>query len=103
MQIRIYFLFLIQIIFLLGISLVSNYHLPDLTSANWSTVLFLTPIGIMKNFVDTNPVMKSFYSDYSKGQVSLNDFRVAIILVLVILLVGVFREQYKILKVKGLQ
>ncbi len=60
---------LTQISLILGLALASGYQVPDLSQANWSTVLFLTPAGIVQNYLEKNSsVLWSFYSDISSGQ-----------------------------------
>ncbi len=95
MQIKLIGHFIFQVFCLTGISLVSDYHVPDLTESNWETVLFLTPLGIIKNFLSTNPVMRSFYRDYSPGQMLLTNWQ--LVLILVILLVQFFNF-YKLMR-----
>ncbi|MGZ3789344.1 MAG: hypothetical protein ACXVLQ_12525 [Bacteriovorax sp.] len=86
-----------QLICLTGITLVSSYKIPDLAESNWDTALFLTPIGITKNFLDKNPVMKSFYSDLSPGLVVLPGWKIATLMIFVILLVAGFIKLIKML------
>lgn len=71
--------FLFQLLCLAGISFVSQYKIPDLSEADWNSALFLTPVGIIRNFNDASPVMRSFYSDFSTGQVELSALQIAII------------------------
>lgn len=59
----------LQLFFISILAYLSSYQIPDLSQANWDTVLFLTPSGIITNHI--NPayfVLKSFYSDISSGQ-----------------------------------
>lgn len=59
----------IQIFFISLLACLSSYKIPDLSQANWDTVLFLTPTGILSNhFNPHKAVLKSFYSDISSGQ-----------------------------------
>ena len=48
----------------------AGYRVPDLSRANWDTVLFLTPYGILNNYFSQN-VLWSFYGDISAGQLEL--------------------------------
>lgn len=63
----------IQISLILGLALVSGYQVPDLSQANWDTALFLTPSGIIQNYLNQDTsVLWSFYGDPSSGQVSFS-------------------------------
>lgn len=101
-KIRIYHLFLIQLVGLTCISLISTYTVPDLSEASWDTVLFLTPLGIIKNLSAKNPVMKSFYSDYGKGQVLLPLSKIILMALIILFLIGIFLKLIQTLKEKDL-
>jgi hypothetical protein len=59
----------LQIFFISLMAFLSSYKIPDLSQANWDTVLFLTPVGILSNHFNPHKVvLKSFYSDISSGQ-----------------------------------
>lgn len=68
----------LQLVLIGGLSLASNYPVPNFSEANWDTVLFLTPVGIAKNMNAENPVMRSFYADVSAGQIKLDQGQIAI-------------------------
>lgn len=73
----------IQIILILSLSVVANYNVPDLNEANWDTVLFLTPIGIVKNlFKKHETVMWSFYGDISPGQTPLSSSQMVLLILI---------------------
>jgi uncharacterized membrane protein SirB2 len=97
-KIRIYLLFAISLACLTCISFISSYKVPDLSESSWDTVLFLTPVGIAKNFSSKNPVMKSFYSDYGKGQVLLP--KMLFMSIFILFLVGIFFKLIKVFSVK---
>ncbi len=63
------FLFAAQIALISVISFVSKFSIPEFKDANWDTVLFLTPIGILKNFTADSSALRSFYVDVSSGQI----------------------------------
>lgn len=59
----------IQLFFIALLAQLSSYRIPDLSQANWDTVLFLTPSGIIINHMDPRrAILKTFYSDISSGQ-----------------------------------
>ncbi len=89
--------FLFQLICLCGISVVSHYKFPDLSETNWDIALFLTPIGMLKNFNDTNPVMRSFYNDFSTGQIELAEWQILIICILLIVQIYNFTKLVKVI------
>jgi hypothetical protein len=64
---------LLQLVLITALALASGYPWPDLSQANWDTVLFLTPYGILTNHLDPAQIaLKSFYSDISPGQTKLS-------------------------------
>lgn len=73
-----------QLVAILGLAYVSGYRVPDLEGASWDTVLFLTPFGIIKNFLAESPVMKSFYSDVSAGQIVFMPLQIIFVNVLIL-------------------
>jgi len=89
--------FIFQLICLCGISLVSHYQFPDLRETNWDIALFLTPIGLLKNFNDTNPVMRSFYQDFSTGQIEMAEWQIALITLLLILQIYNFTKLVRVI------
>lgn len=97
-----YHVFFIQFFCLTSIALITSYKLPDLSEANWDTVLFLTPLGIIKNFMDKSPVLRSFYFDYSKGQVSLSISKVIFLILFIAALIGIFIKLVNILREKDI-
>jgi hypothetical protein len=99
-QIKLIKNFLIQILLLLGISLVSKYSVPDLSDANWDTVLFLTPIGILKNSLAANPTMRSFYGDISSGQVDFTGVQEIIIAGILLMQIIFFIKLVNLLKLQ---
>jgi hypothetical protein len=78
----------VQIFFISLLAYLSSYQIPDLSRANWDTVLFLTPTGILSNhFNPQKAILKSFYSDISSGQnqiPTLNLIAMAIVYLLMI-------------------
>jgi hypothetical protein len=65
-----------QSVFVLFLSIIVKYIPPDFTDVNWDIVLFLTPFGIIKNYIEKdNTVMWSFYFDTSTGQIHLTTFQ----------------------------
>lgn len=61
----------LQLLLLVLLAALSAYPAPDFTDTNWDIVLFLTPIGILKNLIAANPALRSFYFDISSGQVPM--------------------------------
>lgn len=84
--------FVAQLVLLIGLSAISGFKIPNFKDANWDTVLFLTPIGILKNFTADNPVLRSFYLDISAGQTEFAPWQWAAVSVvyLVSALAGIF-------------
>jgi hypothetical protein len=82
---------------LTGVALVTSYQVPDLSDSNWDTVLFLTPIGIIKNFLDENPLMRSFYFDSSPGIVILSGWKILALLIFTSLFITSFIRLNKML------
>lgn len=58
----------LQLLLIGLVSVVSQYPVPDFKDSNWDVVLFLTPLGILKNLLADSPVLRSFYLDISNGQ-----------------------------------
>ncbi len=61
----------IELALLSGIAALSGYRVPEFTDANWDTVLFLAPSGIVMNHLDSGSVIRTFYNDPSPGQTPL--------------------------------
>ncbi len=79
----------IQIFLILALSGLSIYQIPDLSEVDWQTVLFLTPYGIVSNFIHRqDSVMWSFYSDISSGQLDLSTGSKLGMAVIFILMIG---------------
>lgn len=77
----------IQIFIMTVLSSVAAYTVPDLSQSNWDTVLFLTPYGLINNFLNRkSTVMWSFYSDISAGQLELSQNQVLLMAVVYTLL-----------------
>ncbi len=89
--------FLFQIVCLVGISFLSHYKIPDLSDTTWDSALFLTPVGILKNFMNKSPVMRSFYSDFSSGQTTLASWQLALITVLLVVQIINFTKLVKVI------
>lgn len=67
----------IQIGLIVILSSILKYQTPDFKDTNWDIVLFLTPYGIINNYVNKNAsVMWSFYSDISTGQLQISNFQI---------------------------
>ena len=67
----------VQLGLVITISAISKYQIPDFKDVNWDIVLFLTPYGIINNFINKeNTVMWSFYSDISPGQIQLSTLQI---------------------------
>jgi len=63
----------LQLLIISLLSCFANYHIPDVGQINWDIVLFLTPAGIINNFLNReSTVMWSFYQDISPGQLNLS-------------------------------
>ncbi|MBX3017083.1 MAG: hypothetical protein KF767_04285 [Bdellovibrionaceae bacterium] len=60
-----------QVCLLALIAAASGLVSPDFTQSSWDIVLFLTPVGLLKNFLAASPVLRSFYFDLSPGQTPL--------------------------------
>lgn len=94
-------MFWIQSCFILGLSIVLNYKPPDFNEVNWDIVLFLTPYGIIHNFINkNNTVLWSFYSDISTGQLQItenqNYLSILIYFLMVISVVLYFKNEREI-------
>ncbi len=58
-------------LFLLGaLARISNYQIPTFDDSNWSTVLFLTPLGILTNELFPSAIT-SFYRDLINGSLDI--------------------------------
>lgn len=58
-----------QVALLAILSWVSSYPWPSLRESNWDIVLFLTPIGILRNHLaESASAIRSFYGDPARGQ-----------------------------------
>lgn len=71
------------------LSSIASYRIPDLSQSNWDTVLFLTPYGIISNYLHQNSsVLWTFYGDPSAGQLnlSLSQFSAMILVYLIMLI-----------------
>lgn len=78
----------IQIVIIYLLSCFANYHIPDVSQINWDIALFLTPYGIVNNFLNRNTsVMWSFYTDISKGQLQLNQNQIILMSTLYVFLI----------------
>lgn len=88
---------LFQILCLLGISFLSDYKIPDLSETTWDSALFLTPIGILKNYINESPVLRSFYGDLSKGQTALTSWQIALITVVLVVQIINFTKLVKVI------
>lgn len=63
----------IQLFLISLLSLISGYQIPDLNDSNWQTAMFLTPYGIIDNFLHKDQsVLWTFYFDASAGQTQLS-------------------------------
>lgn len=69
MRLRLKIIFQAALICLLAAA--SAFPAPEFADANWDIVLFLTPVGILKNLLAANPALRSFYLDVSAGQSAL--------------------------------
>lgn len=58
----------IQVLLVALLSVAAAQPVPSFKDTNWDVVLFLTPLGILKNLIADSPVLRSFYLDVSKGQ-----------------------------------
>lgn len=67
----------IQASLILALSVILKYQPPDFKDTNWDIALFLTPQGIINNYLKKDQtVMWSFYSDISPGQHQPNDIQI---------------------------
>jgi hypothetical protein len=64
---NIYKIFLLQLIFLAGVSALTGYSSPPVADINWEIALFLTPLGIIKNLFISPGSITDFYFDVSRG------------------------------------
>lgn len=71
----------VTLVLIAAIGLVSGYAIPDFTDANWETVLFLTPSGIVQNHVQWS-ILRDFYDSVSPGQIALSPSKAAVLAVL---------------------
>lgn len=89
----------LQIFFISLLAYLSSYKIPDLSQANWDTVLFLTPSGIIINHMDARrSILKTFYSDISSGQnqiPSLNLIAMGLVYLCMVASVVYFMKQGK--------
>lgn len=82
---------ILQLCLISLIAVFSDYKIPDLSDSNWTTALFLTPSGILTNFLEKNQtVLWSFYSDVSEGQIVLKSHQVLGILLVYVLMMNSF-------------
>lgn len=68
----------LTLILIAVIGLVSGYAMPDFGDADWETVLFLTPSGLVQNHVQWS-ILRDFYDDVSPGQIALSATAAAIL------------------------
>lgn len=90
--------FVFQLICLGGIAFISRYQIPDLSETDWNSALFLTPLGMLRNFNDESPVMRSFYFDTSVGQVELSGWQTSLIFILLTIQIINFARLTRLLK-----
>ena len=70
------FLYL-HVILISILSMIAKYNVPELSEANWDTVLFLTPFGIINNyFHKEESALWTFYTDTSAGQLQLSTWQI---------------------------
>lgn len=79
---------LIQLALIIALAGASAYRLPDLQNSNWQTVLFLTPLGIIQNHLDTRSVIRTFYSEVSAGQLALSPTSIALMVAIYAAMAG---------------
>lgn len=60
--------FTAQIALIAGLGLASGFVLPDFKDIGWDSALFLTPIGMLRNFRSESAAMRSFYLDESRNK-----------------------------------
>lgn len=78
----------LQILIISLLSCLANYQIPDVSQINWDIALFLTPYGIINNFLNRDTtVMWSFYPDVSKGQLQLNQNQIILMSIIYIFLI----------------
>lgn len=73
---------LLQFVLLAAVAIVSGYRLPSFEDADWDTVLFLTPSGIVSNHLRWS-ILREFYSDASAGQIALSPLQGALLAALI--------------------
>lgn len=79
-----------------ALALISRFKAPDLSVASWDIILFLTPSGILQNYLNREEsAIWSFYGDPSPGQVELTDLQLALMVFVHILMI---LNVYKLLK-----
>ena len=78
---------LFQVFLLALIAAVSGLDIPSFAQSSWDIVLFLTPLGILKNLLAASPVLRSFYLDISPGQTPLTFIQASVLILLYILAV----------------
>ena len=77
----------IQLFFIFCLSSIANYEVPDLRQSNWDTVLFLTPYGIISNYLHKeSSVLWTFYADTSPGQLNLSLTQIGTMLVVYVVM-----------------
>lgn len=59
---------LLQMVLIFLFAWASGYELPSFEDADWRTVTFLTPSGLITNALSEDPVMRSFYGDVPPGR-----------------------------------
>lgn len=78
----------LQLLIICLLSCFANYHIPNVSQINWDIVLFLTPAGIINNFLNReSTVMWSFYQDISPGQLNLSIKKIILMSTTYILLI----------------
>ena len=81
----------LQILLIGLLALASGYQLPDFSEADWSTVLFLTPWGILTNFAYPSAIT-TFYVETARYQLVAEGWALLVMLALyAAMLVNVWR------------
>lgn len=73
--------FAAQIALIAGLGLASGFVLPDFKDIGWDSALFLTPIGMLRNFRSESAAMRSFYFDESRNKPPESLWRQGVMLV----------------------
>ena len=82
----------IQIFLITTLAALSQYKIPDFSQSSWQIARFLTPYGIVENYIyKNNSVMWSFYKDISENPIAFSEVAIgAMIFTYLLLAISAF-------------